>query len=85
MVHLGNALLVALLGSVATLFSGRRWPWTLVAASVGTCLTTLVFFVFYPSVACGVFVHLAVLGAVLWAYWLPGIRPSTRPRVAEAD
>jgi len=46
---LGNALLVALLDSVATLFSGRRWPWTLVAASVGTCLTTLVFFVFYRS------------------------------------
>ena len=78
-------VLVAALGSVAMLLSGRRWPRTLAVALAVVCLTMLVFFVFYPSVACWVFADLAVLGVVLWTYWPPGIRPAPRQRGAEAD
>ena len=75
-------VLVAALGSVAMLLSGRRWPRTLAVALAVVCLTMLVFFVFYPSVACWVFADLAVLGVVLWTYWPPGIRPAPRQRGA---
>src|SRR5215208_8280408 len=44
-------VVIAGLGLVAMLFSRSRWPWALIVASVGTCLTTLVFFLGYPSVA----------------------------------
>jgi hypothetical protein len=61
--------LVAALGLVTMLFSGGKWrPQVLVVVSVGTCLTTLVFFVFYPSVAWGILLDLVVLGALLWMY-----------------
>jgi hypothetical protein len=60
---------IVALGSVALLFSRRRgWLLTLIVASVGTCLATLVFFVFYPSVACGVLLALGVLGVLVWTY-----------------
>jgi hypothetical protein len=62
-------VVAAALGLVAMLFSRRWWPWTLIVASVGTCLATLVFLVFYPSVAYGLLLALAVLGALMWKYW----------------
>jgi hypothetical protein len=38
-------VVAAALGLVAMLFCRRRWPQTLIVASVGTCVTTLVFLV----------------------------------------
>jgi hypothetical protein len=61
-------VLAAALGLVAMLFSRRRWPGALIVASVGTCLATLVFFLWYPSVVFGIFLDLAVLGALVWTY-----------------
>jgi hypothetical protein len=61
-------VMAAALGLVTMLFSRRRWPWTLIVASVGTCLATLVFLVFYPSVSYGLLLALAVLGALVWTY-----------------
>jgi len=49
------------------LFSRRRRPWKLIVASVVASLTTLVF-LGYPSVAYGVLLDLAILGALLWTY-----------------
>jgi len=72
-------IVIAALGLVAMLFSRRRWPRTLIVASVGACLTTLVFFVFYPSVVYGVVLDSAVLGALLWTYW-PQRSRSAPPR-----
>jgi hypothetical protein len=60
------------------LFSGRRWPGVLIVVSVGACLTTLVFFLWYPSVVYGVFLDVAVLGALLWTYW--PAKPTGKPR-----
>ncbi|HSK86479.1 MAG TPA: hypothetical protein VK902_24185 [Rubrobacter sp.] len=62
-------VVAAALGLVAMLFSRRRWPQTLIVASVGTCLATLAFLVLYPSVAYALLLALAVLGALLWTYW----------------
>ena len=62
-----RAWLSADLGSVAMLFSRRRRPWKLIVASVVASLTTLVF-LGYPSVAYGVLLDLAILGALLWTY-----------------
>jgi hypothetical protein len=62
-------VIVAGLGLVAMLFSRRRWSQTLLVASVGTCVTTLVFLVWYPSLAYALLLALAVLGALLWTYW----------------
>jgi hypothetical protein len=64
-------VLAAALGLVAMLFPRRRWPWTLIIASVGACLTTLVFFVWYPSVVLGLLLALAVLAALVWTYRPP--------------
>jgi len=75
-------VVVAGLGLVAMLISRRRWPQTLIVASVGACLTTLVFLVFYPSVAYGVLLVLAVLGALLWTYWPWRSRSAPGRRVA---
>jgi hypothetical protein len=75
-------VVIAGLGLVAMLLSRRRWPWTLILASVGACLATLVFFVFYPSVAYGILLMLAVLGALLWTYWPRRIRSDPGRRVA---
>jgi hypothetical protein len=62
---------VAALGLVAMPLSGRRWPWTLLVASVGTSLVTLEFFVWYPSVLLGLLLALAVLAALVWTYRPP--------------
>jgi hypothetical protein len=62
-------VVAAALGLVAMLLSRRRWPWTLIVASVGTCLATVIFLVFYPSVAYGLLLALAVLWALVWTYW----------------
>lgn len=67
-------------------FSRRRWPWTLIVASVGTCFATLVFFLWYPSVACGMFLDLAVLGPVQGgAPRLPKPRPASGLRGTRAQ
>lgn len=71
-------VVAAALGLVAMFFSRRRWPWVLIPTSVEASLMTLVFFVFYPSVAYGVVLVLAVLGAVLWTYWPHRIRSAAR-------
>ena len=63
------SVVAAALGLVAMLLPRRRWPQTLIVASVGACLTTLVFFVFYPSVVSGLLLDSAVLGALLWTCW----------------
>jgi len=61
-------VVAAALGLVAMLFSRRRWPQAIILASVGTCLATLVFFVWYPSMALGTLLDLVVLGALVWTY-----------------
>jgi hypothetical protein len=75
-------VVIAGLGLVAMLFSRRRWPQTLIVASVGACLTTLVFFVWYPSVAYGVLLDLVVLGALVWTYWPQRRQSALGQRVA---
>jgi hypothetical protein len=75
-------VVIAGLGLVAMLFSRSRWPWALIVASVGTCLTTLVFFLGYPSVAYSVLLALAVLGALLWTYRPQRHRSASGQRVA---
>jgi hypothetical protein len=59
-------VIVAGLGLVAMLFSMRRWPQTLLVASAGACLTTLVFFLEYPSVVLGILLVLAVIGVLIF-------------------
>ena len=75
-------VVVAGLSLIVMLFSRKRWPQTLIVASVGACLTTLVFLVFYPSVAYGVLLVLVILGALLWAYWPRRSRAALERRVA---
>jgi hypothetical protein len=60
-------VVIAGLGLVAMLFSRRRWSQTLIVTSVGACLTTLVFFVEYPSPVYGVLLASVLLGG-LWTY-----------------
>jgi uncharacterized protein YndB with AHSA1/START domain len=75
-------VIVAGLGLVAMLISRRRWPQTLLVASAGACLTTLVFFLGYPSVVLGILLVLAVIGVLIWTYWPQRSRPAARRRVA---
>jgi hypothetical protein len=78
-------VVIAGIGLVAMLFSSRRWPWTLIVASVGACLTTLVFFLGCPLVAYGILLVLAVLGALLWTYWPQRRRPAPGQRVPRTN
>lgn len=61
-------VVVAALGLMAMLFPSNGWPRSLVVASAGAGLATLVFFLFYPSVVYGLLIVAVVLAALAWTY-----------------
>lgn len=62
------SIIIAGLGILILLFS-RRWPWTLLIASLGTISLILVFFNAYPSSLCGCLLAISITGALIWSFW----------------
>lgn len=62
------SIIIAGLGILILLFS-RRWPWTLLIASLGTISLILVFFNGYPSSLCGYILAISIAGAFIWLFW----------------